>query len=74
MILQDPVDSIENANEDIAMKTELKAEKEAAVGQLKGELESTKTVLAENKSMLADMGAESKQNDGRRRLGQVPYA
>ena len=43
------------------MKTKLKAEKEAAVGQLKGELESTKTVLAENKSMLADMGAECKQ-------------
>jgi len=61
MILQDLVDSIENANEDIAMKTKLKAEKEAAVGQLKGELESTKTVLAENKSMLADMGAECKQ-------------
>merc|ERR1719310_1308438 len=61
MILQDLVDSIENANEDIAMKTKLKAEKEAAVGQLRGELESTKTVLAENKSMLADMGAECKQ-------------
>merc|ERR1719387_1081229 len=43
------------------LKPSSRLRRKAAVGQLKGELESTKTVLAENKSMLADMGAECKQ-------------
>merc|ERR1719310_847981 len=61
MIVQDLVDSIENAKEDVATKTKLKAEKEARVAEAKGELESTQTVLAENKKMLSDLEAECRQ-------------
>merc|ERR1719247_3887823 len=61
MVVQDLVDSIENSNQSIAEKTELKARKEEKAAQDKKELAATITMKKEDEKTLADMEVECEE-------------